>query len=501
MPSVIGGQRRSLSKVTPQRAEADLNESIAEMWMGTAGWRLAKDKIGSAIINTVRGKYDGITPDQADAVAQWIFRRTNYKRLVRGSGVDAGMIPDSGAKRGAVNPKPWTPYEKVNYNDPTTAPQLFLSPKDLNDIDQAVLGIQGAELAARAIYGIGAPTLFRGVRLSPQELSKYQPGRLVSLYPQSFIPAEARSLAEYMATQRGIPWRDTPAGALENVVYRLREGANTASLGQPGAIGLGVAPPEHIAWGDFEIGRVRSPEEMRKDGYGSQHPAGQYWGIDLEQIGLNPMGTMKGAPMGKAAGGYISGPGGPKSDSIPAMLSNGEYVMNANAVKKYGVDRMNAMNFSGGGLVPPIVPQPIPPAPPPPPPTGSSDPQAFAPLPPPPPSNPPPTGSSDPDAFKDLTNLRIDPEKIDPKAAAAGAISGALSPKGGGAGASASARGPRPKDPRAALMPAPTSDDHVNPALAAGIKGAFSTAGAIAGTAASLGITAGGARSDHQTAD
>lgn len=37
----------------------------------------------------------------------------------------------------------------------------------------------------------------------------------------------------------------------------------------------------------------------------------------------------------KAAGGYISGRGTSTSDSIPAMLSNGEYVVNAAAVREH----------------------------------------------------------------------------------------------------------------------------------------------------------------------
>jgi TP901 family phage tail tape measure protein len=45
-----------------------------------------------------------------------------------------------------------------------------------------------------------------------------------------------------------------------------------------------------------------------------------------------------------ADGGYISGPGSSTSDSIPALLSNGEYVVKASSVKTYGVDFMNALN-------------------------------------------------------------------------------------------------------------------------------------------------------------
>ena len=45
-----------------------------------------------------------------------------------------------------------------------------------------------------------------------------------------------------------------------------------------------------------------------------------------------------------AAGGFVSGPGTGTSDSIPAMLSNGEYVVKASAVGAYGVDFLNALN-------------------------------------------------------------------------------------------------------------------------------------------------------------
>ena len=60
---------------------------------------------------------------------------------------------------------------------------------------------------------------------------------------------------------------------------------------------------------------------------------------------------------GFATGGHIVGPGTGTSDSIPAMLSNGEYVVKANAVKALGVDTLDKINqadrmkFATGGLV------------------------------------------------------------------------------------------------------------------------------------------------------
>jgi hypothetical protein len=63
-------------------------------------------------------------------------------------------------------------------------------------------------------------------------------------------------------------------------------------------------------------------------------------------------------PTGYATGGYISGPGTGTSDSIPAYLSNGEYVIRAAAVKKLGKGYLDWINrglhvprFADGGLV------------------------------------------------------------------------------------------------------------------------------------------------------
>lgn len=57
-----------------------------------------------------------------------------------------------------------------------------------------------------------------------------------------------------------------------------------------------------------------------------------------------------------ADGGHVSGPGGPTSDDIPAMLSNGEYVINASATRRHRrlLDAINSgsiARFANGGLV------------------------------------------------------------------------------------------------------------------------------------------------------
>lgn len=60
---------------------------------------------------------------------------------------------------------------------------------------------------------------------------------------------------------------------------------------------------------------------------------------------------------GFATGGYIRGPGTGTSDSILARLSNGEFVVKADAVRRYGADFLHRINnmqipkFATGGLV------------------------------------------------------------------------------------------------------------------------------------------------------
>ncbi|MFN3593898.1 MAG: hypothetical protein ACK4TK_04340 [Thiobacillaceae bacterium] len=73
-----------------------------------------------------------------------------------------------------------------------------------------------------------------------------------------------------------------------------------------------------------------------------------------------------------AAGGYVTGPGTATSDSIPARLSAGEYVVRAAAVRRVGVAFLDAINglkappvwdghrlaLAAGGLVPQVQVQP-----------------------------------------------------------------------------------------------------------------------------------------------
>ena len=49
----------------------------------------------------------------------------------------------------------------------------------------------------------------------------------------------------------------------------------------------------------------------------------------------------------RTSGGQVDGPGGPKDDLVPAMLSDGEFIMPVGTVKKFGVDRLEKMRQQG----------------------------------------------------------------------------------------------------------------------------------------------------------
>lgn len=74
-------------------------------------------------------------------------------------------------------------------------------------------------------------------------------------------------------------------------------------------------------------------------------------------LGGGLLGALFGAFGHHARGGFISGPGSSTSDSIPARLSAGEFVVNAAATKSFGAHNLDAINrgvrYAMGGYVSP----------------------------------------------------------------------------------------------------------------------------------------------------
>lgn len=73
---------------------------------------------------------------------------------------------------------------------------------------------------------------------------------------------------------------------------------------------------------------------------------------------FGPLGMLLGGAFGSGKpqqmmSGFVSGEKG--VDKVPAMLSDGEFVMSRGAVAKYGVDTLEAMNAAGGGTNKPKI--------------------------------------------------------------------------------------------------------------------------------------------------
>lgn len=71
-----------------------------------------------------------------------------------------------------------------------------------------------------------------------------------------------------------------------------------------------------------------------------------------EALGLKAGGPVARPPKVRPGsttrkGGEVDGPGGPKDDRVPAMLSDGEFVMPVGAVRKYGLDKLEKMRQEG----------------------------------------------------------------------------------------------------------------------------------------------------------
>ena len=105
------------------------------------------------------------------------------------------------------------------------------------------------------------------------------------------------------------------------------------------AIGVGALGAAAIAQNQKGTAVVKDPENPDKS----------------QMDDTRDFGGMTGSPMGGlfSGGGKVNGAKG--TDKIPAMLTDGEFVMSKGAVQKYGVDTLEAMNAAGGGTNQPKV--------------------------------------------------------------------------------------------------------------------------------------------------
>jgi hypothetical protein len=159
----------------------------------------------------------------------------------------------------------------------------------------------------------------------------------------------SKTISEMQATSdaiAGIQGNDTVIGWLGTLRTDAERAAEKAAL-----INYLIKHPEATVAEALKV--VRKDLYQRDQSYG----AGMNSNEGERAGGATPSSSAVVSPTSGgetkvASGGYISGPGTGTSDSIPARLSNGEYVIKASAVNQYGVGMMNSINeqrFAKGG--------------------------------------------------------------------------------------------------------------------------------------------------------
>jgi hypothetical protein len=188
------------------------------------------------------------------------------------------------------------------------------------------------------------------------QLGKVVIPKLLTLIAKNPIAAlaVAGGIGAYAATQQNKERRDEAAKTDPSIV-KPEETAKTGKgpgpvqlsedqIGQQG-LGLAFSGGGEVRWPGFSGGGFNFGSMMGGASMGAM---------------FGPLGMLLGGALGSGKpqemfSGFVKGPGGPKDDKVPAMLSDGEFVMSAGAVQKYGVDTLESMNAAGGGTNKPKV--------------------------------------------------------------------------------------------------------------------------------------------------
>lgn len=152
---------------------------------------------------------------------------------------------------------------------------------------------------------------------------------------------------------------EDPITTFQNTINRMTTGMDTATntlglfSGGTGTAGK-LLGTYNIIQGAINTGT--KPAETATTVAATTGLAGFTTSVYMATAALQAMAASKFATFGFATGGYIAGPGTGTSDSIPAFLSNGEYVLTADAVQNVGLPLLDAVNsgrvghFATGGL-------------------------------------------------------------------------------------------------------------------------------------------------------
>ena len=151
-----------------------------------------------------------------------------------------------------------------------------------------------------------------------------------------------RNLASNASTAYGVSLNASNSAGqnMQQSLGSMNQGYNTAIQANQGAIG-GYGTAGNIYGQEF-AGRMQGYQANQAAAGGAMRGIGALVGTGLSlgtgggsTLGAKLLGFADGGKVHMGAGG-VRGPGGPVDDKIPAMLSDGEYVLPADTVKAIG---------------------------------------------------------------------------------------------------------------------------------------------------------------------
>lgn len=184
-------------------------------------------------------------------------------------------------------------------------------------------------------FGVGLPkeTVPPGLDMTTTgSIAAQQAQEAAQKAVQEQIEAQKRLAEQMAATQQATQSMQMPIQNLGTAATQIVP--NLGGLGQGLSSLMGPLAQAPAATGAFSDALMQMIQQM------------------MTQKGMGMLGGF----LGFAGGGAVSGPGTGTSDSIPAMLSDGEFVVNAKATKKHraaleAINSGKAIGLASGGIV------------------------------------------------------------------------------------------------------------------------------------------------------
>ena len=256
----------------------------------------------------------------------------------------------------AINSRLLTGKEKTTEQGKITAELIAL----LKEVQKAGKGNSASAVAVRESFAKYFDKKGNPIQLESKNVSYNGSGLVTTTTPNASVLDSFK----------------TDLAAVEKLATSITGGVTLAKLRADLLVALGKAPgtppkgtvefgPDKPQTGTGKTALEAAKSAMAKGQGTMVEINGQVWyrfrwnnndyvsdnsGIDVRT--WDDKKKVMGKRITKASGGYISGPGTPTSDSIPAMLSNGEYVISAKAVQAAGVPMLDNINrMATGGIV------------------------------------------------------------------------------------------------------------------------------------------------------